>query len=168
MGSPLVIFAMSLAMLQIIRVSGAAVTVNGEPVSVKSTLHPVHMGVQVDQMEARSSFSPTTTNNASPVNLGGGGGNGGISIVNPASISRSGQVMYAQNRDSYAQAAQSAGYSNAGSSSSGTSAGSYAAPSQPGVAYGTPTQNPQGAMTYYYYHYPAAAQQYGGDSTGKF
>lgn len=149
------IFAISLALFQTLNYACAAVTVNGEPVAVKSTLHPVH--VQVDQMEARSSFSPTATNNGASL-----GGNNGISVMNPvASISRSGQVVYAQNRDSYAQAAASAGYQNAGSSSSGGSSGSYAAPSQTSSTYGTPNQQQQGSMTYYYYHYPSA-QQYGG------
>lgn len=163
MRTSLLIYASGLAILQVIGSSWAAMTVNGEP--VKSNMHPVHVGVQVDAIEPRSSFAPTTTNNGASVNMAGSG-NGGINVASPvASISRSGQVIYAQNRDSYAQAAASAGYNSVGSSSSGSSA-SYAAPAQTSSTYGAPNPQQQGSMTYYYYHYPTAQPYGGGETTG--
>ncbi len=108
--------------------------------------------------EARSSFSPTTTNSHS--------------------LSRSASpLVYAQNRDSYVNAASQAGYSGGavGGSSAGTSgaaSSSYGAPATGGGQAGGYGQGPgQQSMTYYYYHYPAqqgggAAGGYG-DSTGK-
>lgn len=158
-----------LALLLQIYPGWAAVTVTGAGggESMKASLHPVHHIGVVDQLDGRSSFAPTTTNTGSATLLAGGSTSG--PVVSPiASISRSGQVVYAQNRDSYAQAAASAGYSNSGANSGGNSGG-YGAPA--GAAsnnYGVPHQQQQGSTTYYYYHYPTQQQYgHGGDTTGK-
>lgn len=107
------------------------------------------------QDEARSSsFTPTSTK--------------GHSIPRPLGAQ---PMLYAQNRDSYSNAAVQPQYSVPAATQGGTAAAassSYGAPATGGSLGGGYGQGPgQQSMTYYYYHYPAQQQSGGyGDTSG--